>query len=352
MNKTQKKKRELENYLQREEIRYCNKLKEEIKIFQKVNQISNLTKKRERSNSKDTKDRQNINPKKEVIKPKINENININLDSTIDKIFEIAEKQKSFEKTIKLLNFIVLKLKNESENQKFQKLIYIFSRIIFSELKNNPTEILDKFLEIYNSSLSILTKKEEENDLFKILTQFQIIFENESKLYNDDSFVFNSTEKKINQIFISLPDITKEEDEQYSNFQSNISLKKEIVYSSLLETSIKRNFCLYLYFNMSKHCDLKMRVYIKQFYRNIMLNHALKLNQSMKAQLKEAISEVENSKKQKEQLINSIDEKIKSTPLDSYYTVNDAREEKYVIANMSKWESKQNGIESTKQYYG
>ena len=59
MNKTQKKKRELENYLQREEIRYCNKLKEEIKIFQKVNQISNLTKKRERSNSKDTKDRQN-----------------------------------------------------------------------------------------------------------------------------------------------------------------------------------------------------------------------------------------------------------------------------------------------------
>ena len=103
---------------------------------------------------------------------------------------------------------------------------------------------------------------------------------------------------------------------------------------------------------MSKHCDLKMRVYIKQFYRNIMLNHALKLNQSMEAQLKEAISEVENSKKQKEQLINSIDEKIKSTPLDSYYTVNDAREEKYVIANMSKWESKQNGIESTKQYYG
>ena len=107
------------------------------------------------------------------------------------------------------MNFIVLKLKNESENQKFQKLIYIFSRIIFSELKNNPTEILDKFLEIYNSSLSILTKKEEENDLFKILTQFQIIFENESKLYKDDSFVFNSTEKKINQIFISLPDITK-----------------------------------------------------------------------------------------------------------------------------------------------
>lgn len=352
MNKTQKKKRELENYLQREEMRYCKKLKEEIKIFQKVNQISNLNKKRERSNSGDVKGRQHLDPKKEVIKSKINQNININLDSTIDKIFEIAEKQKSFEKTIKLLNYIVLKLKNESENQKFQKLIYIFSKIIFSEFKNNPIEILEKYLEIYNSSIAILTKKEKENDLFKILRQFQIIFENESKLYKDDSFVFNSTEKKINQIFISLPDISKEENEEYTNFQSNIYLKKEIVYSSPLETSMKRNFCLYLYFNMSKYCDIKMRVYIKQFYRSLMLNHELKLNQSMKDQLKESISEVESSKKQKEQLINSIDEKIKSTPLESYYKVNDAREEKYVIANMSKWESKQNGIESTKQYYG
>ena len=106
-----------------------------------------------------------------------------------------------------------------------------------------------------------------------------------------------------------------------------------------------------MYFDMSKYSHMKMKVYIKQFYRNIMLNHINKLNEDMIQKLKEAINEIEH-KNGKGNVIKGIDDKIKTTPLESYYKVEDAREEKYVVANMDKWESKQNGIEATKQYYG
>ena len=55
MNKTQKKKKELERYINREERKVCEKVKEEIKIYEKVNEINHLNKKRERSASKEEK---------------------------------------------------------------------------------------------------------------------------------------------------------------------------------------------------------------------------------------------------------------------------------------------------------
>ena len=57
MNKTQKKKKELERYINREERKVCEKVKEEIKIYEKVNEINRLNKKRERSASKEEKEK-------------------------------------------------------------------------------------------------------------------------------------------------------------------------------------------------------------------------------------------------------------------------------------------------------
>ena len=88
MNKTQKKKKELERYINREERKVCEKVKEEIKIYEKVNEINHLNKKRERSASKEEKEKTNENTKKQ--------NVNVDIDSIIDKIFSIAEKRKSF----------------------------------------------------------------------------------------------------------------------------------------------------------------------------------------------------------------------------------------------------------------
>ena len=339
MNKTQKKKKELERYINREERKFCEKVKEEIKIYEKVNEINHLNKKRERSASKEEKS--NETNKKQ--------NLNVDIDSAIEKIFSIAEKQKSFDKTIKLLNFIILKLKDKDD--KIDQFMNIFTKIAFAEYKNNTISNVDKYKELYDLALSTLTDSDKETSQYKILSLYQFLFDNEYLLYKDDSFVFTSTEKKISIVFSSLPDITPEEDQIFQNFISDINSKKKIEFSDMLSTAITRRLCVMMYLNMSSFSHMKMRVYIKQFYRNIMLNHIGKLSEEMKKKFKDAINDVEHSKG-KGNIIKSIDDRIKVTPLESYYKVEDAREEKYVVANMNKWEAKQNGIEATKQYYG
>ena len=339
MNKTQKKKKELERYINREERKVCEKVKEEIKIYEKVNEINHLNKKRERSASKEEKEKTNENTKKQ--------NVNVDIDSIIDKIFSIAEKRKSFDKTIKLLNFIILKLKDRDD--KIDKFLYIFTKIVFAEYKNNTIANVDKYKELYDLALSTLTDTDKETSQYKFLSLYQLLFDNEYLLYKDDSFVFTSAEKKISNVFSSLPDITTEEDESFQNFINDINSKKQIAFSDMLSTAIKRRLCVMMYLNMSSFCHMKMRVYIKQFYRNIMLNHIGKLNEEMKKKMKDAIKNVEH---RKGNIIKAIDDRIKETPLESYYKVEDAREEKYVVANMNKWEAKQNGIEATKQYFG
>lgn len=336
MNKTQKKKKELERYINREERKVCEKVKEEIKIYEKVNEINHLNKKRERSASKEEKDE---NTKKQ--------NVNVDIDSIIDKIFLIAEKRKSFDKTIKLLNFIILKLKDRDD--KIDKFLNIFTKIVFAEYKNNTIANVDKYKELYDLALSTLTDTDKETSQYKFLSLYQLLFDNEYLLYKDDSFVFTSAEKKISNVFSSLPDITTEEDESFQNFINDINSKKQIEFSDMLSTAIKRRLCVMMYLNMSSFCHMKMRVYIKQFYQNIMLNHIGKLNEEMKKKMKDAIKNVEH---RKGNIIKAIDDRIKETPLESYYKVEDAREEKYVVANMNKWEAKQNGIEATKQYFG
>ena len=339
MNKTQKKKKELERYINREERKVCEKVKEEIKIYEKVNEINHLNKKRERSASKEEKEKTNENTKKQ--------NVNVDIDSIIDKIFSIAEKRKSFDKTIKLLNFIILKLKDRDD--KIDKFLNIFTKIVFAEYKNNTIANVDKYKELYDLALSTLTDADKETSQYKFLSLYQLLFDNEYLLYKDDSFVFTSAEKKISNVFSSLPDITTEEDESFQNFINDINSKKQIEFSDMLSTAIKRRLCVMMYLNMSSFCHMKMRVYIKQFYRDIMLNHIGKLNEEMKKKMKDAIKNVEH---RKGNIIKAIDDRIKETPLESYYKVEDAREEKYVVANMNKWEAKQNGIEATKQYFG
>ena len=263
------------------------------------------------------------------------------------KIFSIAEKRKSFDKTIKLLNFIILKLKDRDD--KIDKFLNIFTKIVFAEYKNNTIANVDKYKELYDLALSTLTDTDKETSQYKFLSLYQLLFDNEYLLYKDDSFVFTSAEKKISNVFSSLPDITTEEDESFQNFINDINSKKQIEFSDMLSTAIKRRLCVMMYLNMSSFCHMKMRVYIKQFYRNIMLNHIGKLNEEMKKKMKDAIKNVEHGKGN---IIKAIDDRIKETPLESYYKVEDAREEKYVVANMNKWEAKQNGIEATKQYFG
>ena len=110
---------------------------------------------------------------------------------------------------------------------------------------------------------------------------------------------------------------------------------------------MKRKICFYLYSNISIYASQNLHIDIKNLYKKLITVYESLLNDKMIELFREfiSLSSIKINNK-----INNIDNKTKVTPLESYYEVKDAREEKYVIASMDKWTSKQNGLVSTKQY--
>ena len=319
MNKVSKFKYELDEYVKKEK--------------------EMLKKKRER----ETKEKKEV--KNNTTNNDSNPKPSYDVHTLLTKIFDISNKNASFEKCIKLLNFVILKLDSSSQSTRLNVLIKLFTKAALADyhLKDPGPLTLHA---LYNKGLTLLSEEEKENKKYQILLSLEILFNNELNLMKDDSFVFTSTESKLHKILSSLADYTKEEEEVLSKYLNEIDNEKVVEEEDfdLFITGFKRKLLFSLYDNLPITSP-QMQMHITQIYRNIILNERKKLSESMQLKLKKNLNGLK-----KKGTSTFDDNKIKSTPLESYYTVTDAREEKIIMSNMTKWESKQNGIKETKQY--
>lgn len=286
----------------------------------------------------------------------------------IEKIFSIANKQQSLIKCLKLLKLAILKVFNDTKSlYDIILLLYRIDRLAFKviDMSNDRNTYNDIYQFVYEEiimkNMNNKLKDKDDNDdnineqyALDIIEAFKISFIAMGELFTDDSFAFNGSIKKINDNMLSLLDYSSNEkdiDSLLSNTEA-IELSFNDSDKELNILSIKRTLLFDCYESML-YSKTQMKTSIIQSFSKLMINKG-KLSQKQQKRLNELIKTIKdnNHSNNKISIINTVDAKTKSNPLESYYEVNDAREEKYVISNINKWESKQNGIESTKQYFG
>ena len=350
MNKQHKTQKELEKIMIKKELALCREIKKDIHLYEKVNEISS-SKKRERSDS-------SRSPTSSSTPQPLSSNnaaSSIDIHITLSKLFAIASKQNSFTKTMTLLNCLIIKVKQEQPQYKLSFLIKMFYLIMISPHKNNPLTITIQYKELYSNAESIITNDDKEYDegvLYDIFLSFGLMYSNEYALYQDDSFLFNATTKVIADTLndIDVPNAKAE--------KCVVDMEKELLSKKCISVNdrnvvgeLKRKMCVDMIKGMAMYAKLAMKGHVKLFCRSVMLNYQMKLNEEMKKMVIELVNEL--ACKGKGSICGIVrDDKIKVTPGDNYYQVSDARDEKILVSNYDKWESKQNGIEATKQYFG
>ena len=125
----------------------------------------------------------------------------LNINETIEKIFNIAKRKESLFKCLKILNLMIEKIGTLKSEEKIQKYILLFNKIFTFKNKNTPISILNEYKNLYFLSLTKITSLEKKSKIFSILEIYSLVFEKESELYKDDSFIFTKHIKKINDIF-------------------------------------------------------------------------------------------------------------------------------------------------------
>jgi hypothetical protein len=353
MNKQHKTQKELEKIMIKKELALCRSIKKDIHLYEKVNEISS-SKKRERRES--SRSPTSSTPHSQQQQHQQQQPSSIDIHITLTKLFAIASKQNSFTKTMTLLNCLIIKVKHEQPQYKLSFLIKMFYFIMISPHKNNPLTITLQYKDLYTNAESIITNNDKEYDegvLYDIFLSFGLMFTNEYALYQDDSFLFNATTKIIGDTLndIDVPNANAE--------KCVVDMEKELLSKKCISVTdrnvvneLKRKMCVDMIKGMAMYAKLAMKGHVKLFCRSVMLNYQMKLNEDMKKMVIELINEL--ACKGKGSGISGIvrDDKIKVMPSDNYYQVSDARDEKILVSNYDKWESKQNGIEATKQYFG
>ena len=351
MNKQHKTQKELEKIMIKKELALCREIKKDIHLYEKVNEISS-SKKRERSES-------SRSPTSSSTPQPLSSNnaaSSIDIHITLTKLFAIASKQNSFTKTMTLLNCLIIKVKQEQPQYKLSFLIKMFYLIMISPHKNNPLTITTQYKDLYTNAESIITNDDKEYDegvLYDIFLSFGLMYSNEYALYQDDSFLFNATTKVIADTLNDIDVPNAKAEKCVVDMEQELLSKKCIsVNDRNVVGELKRKMCVDMIKGMAMYAKLAMKGHVKLFCRSVMLNYQMKLNEEMKKVVIELVNEL--ACKGKGNGIGGIvrDDKIKVTPGDNYYQVSDARDEKILVSNYDKWESKQNGIEATKQYFG
>lgn len=364
MYKKTKTEKELESYINNQPLK---------SIDQKEILLNN---KRERGNEvKISKaPHNNINPTNST---SIEQKAVLSSKELFEKLFSIANKQQSLMKCVKLIKLALIKIYNDTKSlNDIIGLLYRIDRLTFKV--NDIVNDKDTYKEIYeyvnneivlkhkNDKFNVNNKDKEdvekvddnanEEYALNIIKTFEISFVLISELFTDDSFAFNAAIKKINDSIVSLPDCSSDEKDIESIIfdikDSSEALLKDS--NRALNIVSLRRTLLFDCFESMLYSKSQMKTSIIQSYSKLMINKS-KLNQKQQKRLNELIKEIkENSKTAniKMNIINSLDSKTKSNPLEPYYQINDSREEKYVMSNFSKWESKQNGTDSTKLYFG
>ena len=136
------------------------------------------------------------NDKNLKIKRKRDEKKELNLNQIIEKILNVANKKESLLKCLKILNLMIEKIGTLKSEEKIQKYILLFNKIFTFKNKNTPISILNEYKNLYFLSLTKITSLEKKSKIFSILEIYSLIFENESELYKDDSFIFTKHIKK------------------------------------------------------------------------------------------------------------------------------------------------------------
>lgn len=299
-----------------------------------------------------------------------NNKINLENENKIDLKFSIEKilkhLNKNYSKCINMLKSLLLNirdLKNDLNILVIIKIFYNICKIPIKFVESNDRKTLEDIydyitkeferLEIFNFEESEILNLKQLFLLFKIPIKIQ------SNLITDDSFLFNGTLKKVEESYDTLYPLEAENIE-LQKFESLLN-SDEIYNTSFMISSNK--------INMNELISEMKREYIFDCFRQAFLNHKVKWATTPITQLikkayyeKAKLSEIQllelekmiNILKTKSNTTSSIDshrsfydEKIKTNPLESYYKVSDAREERIMEGEADSWVQKQCGLGSS-----
>lgn len=350
-NLKHKKSKELDIYLLKEEKNRIKELKESAEHMEKVVDIKLKKKRNREDNTEDPKEKEEKTH--EGHKEEVNKN-EINFKFAIEKILKHINKPEAFSKCLNLLTSLFLKLDNNTCNPLI--IIKILYKIVQTPHKFESCEDRKLISDLY--SFLLKNEKYAERKEKEILDIFDITISIHSNIITDDSFKFNSAIKKIEEIQKELIDFDEEETMVLESFEK--LLDDESIYDNenlytnqqdkhnILIQAIKRK----LVFNFFKQAF----TFYKQKWAFNSINNLLtkayyeksKLSNDQFTELDKMISQIRN----KGSSLNDTyrDDKIKTTPLDSYYSVSDAREEKVIVSSSDTWQSKQMGLNNGKLF--
>ncbi len=370
-----KKEKVIDQHLENVEYKRMKEIRNKVKIMEKAVDIK-LSIKRQRNDSDIiTKDKcdKNVEEKKEandnLITDKKEESINtdakispqIDYKSAIEKILKHIEKPGSLQKCLNLLKTLLINF--ECINPLVViKIFYKLSFLPFRFYNENTTIEIVRLFEYVQKEFIRIEKSEDKNEEIEtassIFSLFTIIFKEQVAFITDDSFKFNSSIKHLEKSFYEIKSFNEDEITEIKKFENLINLeeiynqgnssinfliKNHEINTTLLITSLKRLFlfeCLKQAFTYHK---FKWALpSINSLVTKIYLDKQSLISETQIVNIDNMIT-ILRSNTNNNTVVNP-DDKIKTTPLESYHAVSDARTERIIETSLDTWQSKQMGL--------
>lgn len=349
-----KKEKELDKYLYKAEKNRAEEIKLKTNKLEKAYDIF-LHNKRDRKDNSESEIKIVENIQKEDVKEddKIE---NFDLENSIFKILKHLKKENpKNEKCIGLIRSIFLHNFKELKYLIIFKILFTLSEALSFSNSNSHMNSLVDFYDFVEKEYSRLNENDVNKTIFeKIIHTFELPFKFRFNIITDDSFKFNETLKKVENLYFNLQPYNQTEDDAFQDFISIIEnnpnnlINYDLIYLYLMRKFIFECIKQSYYTNKSKWAISSMNILLKKIYLE-----KEKLTNSQSEELDQMI----NSLKNKGNIINQselsrtlIENKIKNNPSESYYQVTDARAEQTIDSGIDTWQSKQCGLSSGKMY--